>query len=359
MGNIPIQILEQIKQVICRPVGTVSFRYTFKDMFNADIPGGVVFEVPSGEHVFRIERDNDLLLQFYHSSPGTGTRVACVDLNKMTPADSLFLAFSWTPEEINFHVGPQIKDGQLISAKGTTSKKQFRVGKDGSIYQVGDEGIEVMAARIYQGGKAVLEPTAINLWDETVRAIEILGTGESKEGYIYESVLSNMSLSMLVTGFETYAKKRFQELEQEGIKPNTHNLIKGFFPKKERDAGIEALLISEAGELKLTPLQLILERDVINFQNFRKCKLAYNKAYNIKFGEIGIESNHLDYLKKLFKYRHRIIHVSPILGMLNGPEVPLEEPVFSNKTLTKSAHTHFDQFVRRLHEASLGLKRDD
>lgn len=79
-----------------------------------------------------------------------------------------------------------------------------------------------------------MQPTAIDSWKETVKAIEILGTGKSDQGYMFETTVTNLSLAILVTGFEAFTKKRFLEIEQEGIKPNIDAIVNSFFPRRER-----------------------------------------------------------------------------------------------------------------------------
>ncbi len=248
MKNIPPEIYKQIQEAVCRPEGTVTFKYTFKDLYNPDIGSGIIWEIPSGAHLFRLERDANLLLHFYHSSPGTGTRVATIDLKQATPADSVFFVFTWSPKEINFHVGPQVADGKLLSATGVNSKKQFRVGRDGCVYQIGDESVEIMKINVYSGGQPILQSTAIEAWKETIKAIEILATGKSDQGYVFETTVTNLTLVILVTGFEAYSKKRFLEIEKEGITSDTESIVSSFFPKKEREAGILDLLKIEAKE---------------------------------------------------------------------------------------------------------------
>lgn len=359
MKNIPLDIYKQIQEVICRPEGTVSLKYTCKELFAPAVGRGILVEIPSRGHLFRIERDEDLMLHFLHSSPGTGTRVASIDLKKVTPSDTVFLAFTWSPKEINFHLGPQVPGAELISSKGALSKWQLRVGKDGGIYEIGSAGIEIMSASVYKSGKPVLQPTAIDAWKETIKATEILGTGKSDQGYIFETVVTNLTLAVLATGFEAFTKKRFLEIEQEGIIPDIDAVVNSFFPRKERDAGIAEMLKSEAEDAQKTVLQLIVERDSINFQNYQKCKLAYNKAYEIKFGYLGLQSSTVEKIKKFILYRHRIIHVSALLGMLNQPEVPPDEPVFPKKELAAEAIKEFDNFIEKLHEATLKLRRKD
>ena len=356
MQNIPPDIYRQIQQIICRPEGTVQFSYTFKELFNPDIGQGVIFEIPSGEHLFRIERDSDLLLYFYHSSPGTGTRVATIDLKGVKPAETVMCIFTWSTKEINFYVGPKVKGAELLHAKGTNSKKQFRVGRDGSVFQIGDTGIDVMGINVQVGGEPVLQTTAIEAWRETKKAIEILATGTSDQGYLFEVSVTNSSIVILVTGFEAYSKKRFLELEKEGVTPSIEPLINSFFSKKERDS-IADILKTEADSVHKTILELIVERGVINFQNYDKCKLAFNKAYKLKFGELSISSSKIEFFKKIIKYRHRIVHVSALTGMLNQSEVPPEEPVFPKKEFAAEALRAFDSFISRIHEATLELKK--
>ena len=358
MQNITPQIFIEIQDAIRRPEGTFTFNYQSPDLFDKAKPGGIILEIPAGQHLFRLERDNDLSIHFYHSSPGTGTRVATIDLNNLPPAPSVFIAFSWTPEEINLHVGPQVSSPVLASATGVASNKQFRVGNDGHVYQIGDHGVEVMGVRMYQAGQSIIQPTALEAWEETVKAIDILSTGQSTDGYIYEVVVTNLTLAILVTGFEAYTKKRFLELEQEGLSPDITAIIKSFFPRKEQEAGIEALIQSEAIDANVSELQYIVNRGVINFQSYKKCKYAYNKGYSIKFGDLGISSIKLEALQSYIGFRHRIIHVSPLEDMLNQERVPPEEPVFSKKETAEMAKVCFKEFIQSLHSATLALRPD-
>jgi len=356
MQNIPNDVLQQMRQAICRPEGTFIFTYHSPELFNKDKLGGILFEIPSGQHIFRLERDNDLFIHFYHSSPGTGTRVATIDLNILTPATSVFIALSWTPADIKLHIGPKVPGAALASATGVASKKQFRVGEDGAVYQVGDHGTEVMGMRFYRAGQPVLIPTAKEAWDETVKAIEILATGTSPDGYIFEVVTTNLSLAMLVTGFETYAKKRFLELEQEGLRPNVEAVVESFFTNREKDAGIFTFIESEAKDAGVSILNNIVARETINFQSYKCCKLAFNKAYGLKFGDLVLASNVLKNVQSYIRYRHKIIHVSPLLGMLNQDKVPSEGPIFSNKETAKNAKKCFFEFIEALHRATLALR---
>lgn len=176
---------------------------------------------------------------------------------------------------------------------------------------------------------------------------------------MYESIVTNLTLSILVTGFEAYTKRRFLELEKEGIRVNIEKLITSFYPKREREAGILNLLNQEALENDISTLQYIIKRDNINFQSFQKCKEAYKQGYNIKFGELGLSGESLNNLQQFIGYRHKIIHVSASLGILNQDKLPQENPIFPSKETRNLAEEHFKEFIEKLHQKSLTLQRQD
>lgn len=356
MRNIPTKLYTQIQQAILEPIGTLSLNYTCEELFNENNDGGILIQVPSREKLIRLERDQNMNISFYHSTPGTGTRVATINLKDVPQSNKVKIVLTWSPEEINLHLGPLGVKSKLFTAKGQLSKRQFIVGKDGGIYQIGDQGIDVMQVEIYKDGIPVVQPNALAAWKNTLKSIEILSAGQSGEGYIFESVVTNLSIVILMTGFEAYTKKRFLEIEKEGVNPDIDSLLESFLSRKEKEADLDELIKVEAKDSGITVLEALFDRNSINFQNYDQCKKAYNKAYNIKFGEIGLDSNKLEKIQKIINYRHRIIHVSPLLGTLNQPNIPREEPVFANKELSTEAVNVFDEFVNKLHTATLKIE---
>lgn len=297
------------------------------DLFDPKIPGGIIFHITSGNHYFKLERTNSAELKYYHASPGTGTRVATIDLKPLPKCEQVFIAFSWAPEGIKLHIGPKIEGAELVSANGILSDTTFKVDKEGSIVQIGGPGVKVIGARVNIDGKQMVKPTAIEAWNETKKAIEILLTGESKEGYIFEAVKSNLCIVMMVTGFEAYCETRYQEIEDEGCTPDIERVQKKLSKRKE------------------------------NFQDFNGyCKEIYKYGYGIKFAEL-VNSNEYNELVQIFKFRNRIVHASPMLTMVNEFEVPKKEPIFSTN-ITNHALSLFDKFVNALHIASLRLRND-
>jgi len=212
---------------------------------------------------------------------------------------------------------------------------------------------------MYRDGAKVLSPPAIGLWADTKTAADTLLSGKSDVGFLYEVVATNSVLTMVVTGLETYLEQRFVELDDEGVPADFKSLAKNFLSKEERDrlaSGESLALEDEAQALGTTPLRLLMQR--INFQNYDRAKTAYNKGYGIKFGELPapVTSKLLKELQAFIGYRHRIIHVSPLLGHLNASDASPSEPVFANQATARRAISTFDDFVATLHATTLQLR---
>lgn len=357
-ANISPEKQQEVVKLLKRPRGTLEFEYQLEGIFDPKLGKGVILEIATGQVVYRIERDAELNLHFYHSSPGTGTRVASLDIKPLKGSKAIYLCITWSPEDIYIYVGGRNggPDG-LLSAKGIPSKKSFRVDSKGKVYQIGDEGVTIGEYSFFVHGKSILESTAIEAWNNTIEAVKILQSGTSSQGYIFEVICTNVTVVMLVTGFETYCKRRFLELEQEGILPGIDALLNSFLSAKERECGEGETIKTEAQESSISSLQIIVDSGRIDFQNYDRCKLAYNKAYGIKFGEVkGITSALLEDVQRMIGFRHRIVHVSPTIGMLNRGSVPPEEPVFPKREYAEKAINVFNDFIKCLHSATLSLE---
>lgn len=350
---------ELMKEQMNVPIGTYTFEYEYSDLTNKEVKGGVIFKIVSGQQAFIIERTDDLNINFFYSSPGTGTSVATIDLNPLPQFNRAFFCFSWSPEKITLNIGPRGNHKfKLITAEGIPSKRQIRIGNDGSIFFIGDENVTVKDISIYQGGKEVLTSTAIESWENIKSAIEILGRGKIENDYDYECVVTNLSLSTMVTGFESYLKKRFLEIEDEGISPNIDNLFDSFLSPKEKENHVQDIMIEEAKDLNISILKYIVKKRRINFQNFDDFKKAYKQGYNLTLAS-AINSKLIAPIKEFLVFRHRIIHITPLLMMLNQPEVPPNEPVFPNESLKLEALEKFDEFIQLFHYATLKLEKTD
>lgn len=260
----------------------------------------------------------------------------------------------WSPDKISLAVGV-LGRKPCLSNGCKKADYDLIVGKDGEIYRVGSKGVEVRDVVVVKNGKIVLESTAIKTWDDILEAIKILQTGTSKVGYVYESLISNQLITVLCTSLEVYCKKRFLELIGEGIEPNYSNLELVFFSKGERDKRLLSTFAEEAKAKGHSLAHELVEKRKIDFGNYRDCKDAYSEGYG-KFPEdLEVNSKVIQSIVEFISYRHRIIHVSPFLGMLNILDVPPKEPVFSNKALVDLGVKNFDAFIKGLHKATLKL----
>jgi hypothetical protein len=356
LPHVPDVMVDEIKEALKLPEATLEFQYTFDRLFDPNAGTGVLMQVVTGEIIIRLERDSKLNLYFFHSSPGTGTRMARINLAPLVGSEAVGVLLMWSHKEVGLQVADVNNASKFLRDTGTDSDREFRVGTNGSVFEVGDKGVEVAELRVAEGGRIILQPTAIQSWRFTVEGVEILFRGDSPDGYIFENVTTNMAIIMLMTGFETYSGRRFLELENEGIKPDYEALVNEFLSKTERDRGDPASIIQEARETKVSPIA-ILKQKKIDFGNWDHCKSAYNKGYGVKFGQdLGVANETLEEIQRLIRYRHRIVHVSPLLGMLNQDKVPHEQPVFANRAYGEKAVKTASEFVEKLHEATLRLR---
>lgn len=354
--GLPLGAVRDMQQQLRRPEGTLEFSYHLPGLHDPSLGSGIILQIPAGNTLFRLERDDKLHLRFIHSSPGTGTRVAEVDLHELEPTESMKVIMTWSSQETALYVGYADRPCQPIMGRGYLSgSKAFRLGQDGHIYEIGNKGIQVMGVSIFQGGRQVLQDTALDLWSGVLEAVRLLlANSHQTAGYLFEVVVVNQVLVMLVTGFETYCKRRFLEMEMEGRDINFEKLARRFYSKREIEIGLIDALRKDAGEEGKTPTNLMIERGQIDFGNFDNCKRAYSTGYGISFGKnLGVSNQVLEFLQRIIQYRHRIVHISPMIGMLNQGRVPPEKPVFSKAELGQQALERFDEFIQALHRATL------
>ncbi|MBE9482140.1 MAG: hypothetical protein IMY88_00480 [Chloroflexi bacterium] len=83
-ANIPPEEQKRWVELLKMPVGTLTFQYTLDGLFDPKLGRGIILEIPTGQILYRIERDADLNMHFYHSTPGTKTLVATVNITPLT-----------------------------------------------------------------------------------------------------------------------------------------------------------------------------------------------------------------------------------------------------------------------------------
>ncbi|MBE0548327.1 MAG: hypothetical protein IH627_11910 [Rubrivivax sp.] len=353
---LPPELLSRISEAICRPVGTVAFEFSSSDAFRVDAPGGIIVEIPSGGHYFKLERTQGRRLNFYHSSPGTGTRLASIDLAGVPSFERALLAFVWSPEEVRLHCAPKDIAVGMLKAVGTASPMSIRVGTDGSVFQLGDAGVQVLGVRIQRGRDVLLASTAREAWDSTLQAVTMLWTGTSDQGFMFEVLQATTTLSMLVTGLESYAETRLIEIESEGIKADPVALFSAFCSKAERESARISELEAMARDASASLLSVVADNIRLNFQDFGHLKRAFRATYGIRIGDLGVKPHEIEAIRRFIQYRHRVVHVSPLLAFLNQDSVPPDEPVFANRALADQAVEAFCNLVNALHAATTALR---
>lgn len=355
--NLPSSEIETLRKNLKQPKGSFTFDFKIgKGVFSKDGREITLVEISTGQQLYRLVRTRDMKIIFYHFSPGTGAREAVANLNNITPYYRLLFVLTWSTKEIRLLVTPYTKTLLGEHVVGGPSYQMYRPGTDGKVYNLGKDSRISRMAHFSLKGKILVQPTAIEVWDETLLAIDALNTGTSNDG-LYSTIVANTSISMLISGFEAYTKRRFIELEEEGITPRVIKLIGAFYSAKERSTNLEQTIKDQAKEQNISILKLLIQKKTIGFQNFQKCKLAYNKAYRIQFGNIGVPSTLLEEMQKYFDYRHRIIHVHPAFGILNPHETPEKDAVYSDKELIDKGKALFDEFIKKLHLATLSLEK--
>ena len=96
--------IEQTKQALRLPEGTIEFRYRSPELFDTDIPIGVLVQAITDGVFLKLVRDSKLGLHFIHSSSKYGTRVATIDLSHFVGSAALRITLIWSPETIGLGV---------------------------------------------------------------------------------------------------------------------------------------------------------------------------------------------------------------------------------------------------------------
>lgn len=195
--------------------------------------------------------------------------------------------------------------------------------------------------------------SAYNSWNQTIKAIEFLDLYELEEKYAEQpkiAIQCNLAIVTIVTGFESYFKNRFLELEKTGMKPNFENLFKHFASNSENILDH----LKEAKNQQLTPTQLFIKNQRINFQNIDNIKKAYSKAYNMYLSKAKINSKLIIPIREYIQLRHRIVHGSALSKVLDIDVESGELTIITPKIL-KQINTNFDAFITKFHNYSLDV----
>src|SRR6185437_12345980 len=114
------------------------------------------------------------------------------------------------------------------------------------------------------------------------------------QGFQFEVAISNAILGGLVSGFETYCKYRFLELEGEGVNFDVKGLVDvARFKKVEKEGVIKEFLASDTLQRRGLLHRIIEVERRVNFQNFSDAKRAFKRSFGVDFNSLGFTETQL------------------------------------------------------------------
>lgn len=315
--------------------GAFAFNVLPQDLFSKPNKNIKLIENIFNQKCFLIQRDNKNNLNFIHQSPGVGARICSASLNGFESCKEIKICFGWSPEKLILYIlNPHDKNHYI---EGGIAKLDYKIMilPDGSILEVGGKGLEVGDISVINEDKKITENTAIESWSNIINAINILLKATSTEGFIFDVVKYNICVVLLTTGFETYCKKRFYEISKNTKASILNRIYKNILKKKD---------------------------NVYKFQNYDRCKAIYKEHFNISFSkDLGVRSNTVGGIKECLKFRHKIIHNSPLIAQLNFGEwnkqrKTFSKPIFQSKDFIEKSINDFEEFINKLHKKTLELE---
>lgn len=319
--------------------GTVSFYISHEQLFDGDSTFNIISQ-RAGEQVFLLRVTEEKELHFYHYTPSFSTRRATLDLKKLSLSDMYFICFIWSPNSIILNVGdyPKYSQGQLYTEEGKRTYSILRAYED-HLFFFPETSTDIFAGfRFVDNSKVGLESSAIDGFLELRHtALKILNhiiQFDSTIEYDTRIILLNQVLVMLVSSFEVYCKKRIKELELENGAPNI-KLYLSQLKRKIKEDQLDIVCINQVNKY-CKP----------NYQNIDDVKLMFLSLYEINIEELfGLD---LESFKVLIKYRHRIIHASPSISILNELEASQENKMITTE-LVDTYIKFLDKYINKLH----------
>jgi len=310
------------------------------------IPFLRIAELVRHRTVIVIERDEDFNLKLIRSSPNFITKVAFINLNPFLKQDMLSIVAVWNPTD-NFlninggHAAEQVEEPGI----------RFDIGSDGCVYEVvGDQGVKLPYYTVLKDGQVVIEPGSKDCFDLQIKKIEgFINTYENADPLVQSTILEQ-TLGLLVTGFETYMRIRFGELHQEGFSLNLNELRKSLF---EKNAIKFDKTIADAEQNSKGVGSYLVEKRLINFQNWRESRKAYLSGYDIDLTELGVKGSSQTMIQQVIKWRHPITHKAGDNTILNIKHLSDQKPILLSKELATNATGAFVELVENLHSHTL------
>lgn len=337
------------------PFGTLAFsRQSFTIPTNGEF---LILEGSLGAHCFRITYSPEFA-KFYHSSPGTGTRVLVASTSGFSLPENIQFLATWHPEKIVFVLVKLDNDGRESSAVfGIAGEPEFELvaAADGTVYQIGAPGLSVGNFEMRLGSVTYLVQSAIKYWNSSLVVVNTLLSACENPQCPDKSPFYNSALRTIISSFERYCKSRLGEMELEGYEFDYEGFAKKAFTKSERKDEIHLEYLSEARAKKLGILEYVIQNKRIYINNFSDISDFFKKPFKLYISNIELKESEIQIIKDSFDYRHNLTHYDPINNYFIRKDGSF---VTFSKESVEFARDTFIKLVSGIHGLSLGLSAD-
>ena len=357
--ELPPIVIRQLQQGLTQRAGTYELNADgIEEIFKLDDFPIIFFRLVDKDKKTgtRLGLDRDGNLNYVYHSPGTRTQVAKLSLKKFEGCGDFIFGISWSPELIRLKVICKVEPGKVTEAVGGLSLDQWHIDDTGFVMETFSHGSLVKHVNISMSvnGNQTYTPSAAESWKDIKTAIQVLLDAKSDSGgSVLPHVRTNLVLTILTTGFETYCKRRFLELEVSGITVNDEDLLKAADLFAKLTATQIDSIRNSAWQAGVTFADQAIRDRLISFQSYDTCKSLY-KLHGINFGSL-LQSSVLGDLKRYIRLRHRITHISPYIESIAEAAGPGLAPITDYDIFAERAVKTFEQFITALHEATLHI----
>ena len=335
--------------------GTLQFTLVGSNVMEASLENRYFFDMKVGDSRFQLFKDKLANMQFIHERPKSDIRLATVSLTGLRASERLAITLTWSTEGISLSASDVFTPNYVYAAQQTKGRLLPREELSAPI-----RGKNLWSTGSYRKSFADVDPsTAKGLWDWHLSNVYNLVDGLSAcwsveeckwRNTLFKSTVAMQCVVILVTGFEAYARQRFAEMEKEGWKPNTNALLKELDPQGYSEKVREKHIQKTGGSILSSILEIRNGKGLINFQNFKQCKDAFNTGYGIQFSQLWNIGLTLDRIRSYIRYRHSCIHNKGLTAI--GVDTK-GYPIFVDITQVEEAAGDFSYFVEALHVETL------
>lgn len=283
-----------------------------------------IFNNQIGRASFALYRDEQLNLVFVHSSAETGTRTVSVDLNGLKINERIFIVIDWSKEQDFLCASDMFDFGDVRHAKAL-EKDQSKIPIPRP--EVFMTGILTSVHVSKTSFAKVHMSNAKGQWNWNLINVQNVIDGLKScrqesctvRNPLFELAIIKQCIVMLITGLEIYSRSRFVEMEKTGKHPNIKALLANFDKNNRWQDDRDDYVRTTGNSVLMSLLEIPKGRGLINFQNYKDCKDAYNKGYGVRFGELVGIGTMLTGIQSYIALRHLIIHnqiepAEPVIG---------------------------------------------